>query len=334
MESIFLVKDATKLYEVYSNSILKKLKSLTDIDIQKFYTEDSLTSHKHELINVKYIFSTWYMPKLSEEKIKEFFPNLKGVFYAAGTVKYFAEPYLKRNVRIFSANIANAIPVAEFVTAQIILANKGYFQAQALYKKRKFKKAFSFSNKKTGNYNCTIGLIGAGNVGANVIELLKPYNIRVLVYDPYLSHERAEEMGCTNVSLETLFSQCDVISNHLPDNPETKAMLSYRLFSKMKENATFINTGRGAQVVEKDLARILKERPYTCALLDVTVHEPLWPHSPFYRLKNVFITPHIAGSIKNEEQRMAEYMLEAYQMCIAGDPCPFEVTNENLENMA
>lgn len=338
MKSIFLVKDTSKIDEVYSGGVLKKLVIKTGIDVTDIYTEKNVREEKGRFNEVEYIFSTWYMPTFSESDIREFFPNLKAVFYAAGTVKYFADPFLNCGIRVFNAVAANAIPVAEYVVSQMILANKGYFQAQLAYKKGlykiSYKKAYSFAEKKTGNYNCNVGLIGAGMVGSKVIELLKPYNINVLVYDPYLDANRASQMGCKKVSLETLFMESQIVSNHLPDNKHTRGMITYELFSKMTESATFINTGRGAQVVEKDLIRILKERPYMCALLDVTKHEPLFPFNPLYRLKNAFITPHIAGSMKNELQRMVEYMIEAYESYIVGKPSKFEVTKEMLENMA
>jgi phosphoglycerate dehydrogenase-like enzyme len=338
MKSIFLVKDTSKIGEVYSDDVLDKLVIKTGIDVTDIYSEKTVREKKEKFNKVEYIFSTWYMPTFSESDVRELFPNLKAVFYAAGTVKYFAEPFLNCGIRVFNAGAANAIPVAEYVVAQIILANKGYFQAQLAYKKGlykiSYKKAYSFAEKRTGNYNCNVGLIGAGIVGSKVIELLKSYNINVLVYDPYLNDNRADQMRCKKVSLETLFMESQIVSNHLPDNKQTRGMITYELFSKMQESATFINTGRGEQVVEKDLIRILKERPYMCALLDVTRHEPMFPFNPLYRFKNAFITPHIAGSMKNEQQRMAECMIEAYGSYIVGEQSKFEITKEMLANMA
>lgn len=286
-------------------------------------------------LNVKdciYIFSTWYMPEFSEEEVKSLFPSLKAVFYAAGTVKYFAEPFLKNGVRVFSAASANGIPVAEFAASQIILANKGYFQAQRSYRwpiwHRGFFKARNYSEQKFGNYGAKVGLLGCGAIGSKVVEFLRPYAIEVFVYDPYLSDERAEALGVKKLSIEDLFRDCDVISNHLPDIPETRGMVNFSLLSSMKQSATFINTGRGAQVDENALNRVLRKNRNMCALLDVASHEPLFPWSPLYWRKNVFLTPHIAGSLSNEVDRMVEYMVQAYHDILDGNDNSCETTLE------
>ena len=102
----------------------------------------------------------------------------------------------------------------------------------------------------------------------------------------------------------------------------------------MKPNATFINTGRGAQVVEADLIRALREEPGRTALLDVTWPEPPEEGSPFYSLDNVFLTPHIAGSMGQEVKRMGLYMEQCCDAFLAGQPVPYQVTAEMLHTMA
>lgn len=338
MKSIFLVKDKTKINEVYTSEIKMKLKNIASLDENSIYTKQFIKSNPLLFKNVKFIFSTWYMPTFTKSEIENYFPELKAIFYAAGSVKYFAKPFIDSNIKIFSAAIANSIPVAEYVVAQIILANKGYFQSQLEYKKGfykySYKRAYKYSKQKMGNYKTNIGIIGAGMIGSRVIELLKQYDLNVMVYDPFLEKEKANKLGCELVSLERVFSECSVISNHLPDNKSTKGMITYSLLSKMNYNATFINTGRGAQVIEKDLIRILKEKPNICALLDVTQHEPLYPFNSLYKLRNAFITPHIAGSIGNEQQRMGEFIVNAYNDFIKDEKSKFEVTEEMLINMA
>lgn len=282
--------------------------------------------------NCEYIFSTWYMPEFTEEEITRYFPKLTAIYYAAGTVKYFAEPFLKKDIRVFTAASANGIPVAEYATSQIMLANKGYFQAQRGYKwpiwHRGYFKARGYAERKYGNYGAKVGLLGCGAIGSKVAELLKPYNIDVFVYDPYLPDERATSLGVKKMSLEEIFKTCDVVSNHLPDIPDTKGVIDEVLLSSMKPTATLINTGRGAQVNEKALNKVLKKNPDMCALLDVSSHEPLWPWSPLYWRKNCFLTPHIAGSLSNEEERMVEYMVQAYRDTLEGKQNPCETSLE------
>jgi phosphoglycerate dehydrogenase-like enzyme len=102
----------------------------------------------------------------------------------------------------------------------------------------------------------------------------------------------------------------------------------------MKEYSTFINTGRGAQVVEEDLSKVLRKKPSICALLDVSQHEPPFPWSPLLRRKNLFLSPHIAGSTGKEYDRMVEYTLRAYEDYVEQRSNDLEVTMEMLDKMA
>lgn len=299
----------------------KNIDCLTPTDLIKSY-------------DYRYIFSTWYMPELTKEQISSSFPNLECVFYAAGTVQYFAQPFLEKGIRVFNSSSANGIPVAEFTASQIILANKGYFQAQAKYRKTvwslRLGKSRRISELKAGNFNSYVGIIGCGVIGSKVIELLRPYDLNILVYDPFVSDEKLELLGAKRSDLDTLFRMCDVISNHLPDIETTRGLIGYELLSKMKPSATFINTGRGRQVIEKDLAKVMRKNKNMCALLDVTTHEPLFPWSPLYFCKNVFITPHIAGSLSGEFGRIVKYMVDAYHSVRNGELSEHEVFIDTL----
>ena len=191
-----------------------------------------------------------------------------------------------------------------------------------------------YSTGIVGNFNAEIGIIGAGMIGKLVINKLRDYRLNVKVFDPFLSDEDAVRLGVKKVSLEELFATCNVVSNHLANNEETKGMLNYPLFASMAEGATFINTGRGAQVVEEDLCKVLKERKDLSALLDVTHPEPPKEGHPFYELDNCFLSPHIAGSLGNEALRLGEYMRDEFLAYINSKETKFEVTLKMLETMA
>ena len=205
MEAIFLTDNPKKLKVVYK-SVLER--GLTDGFSDHLYTREQIQESPEIFEEVRFIFSTWNFPDFSEEDIKQFFPKLEAVFYAAGTVKYFAEPLLKFGVRVFSAAKANGIPVAENTVAQIVLSNKGYFQAQRAYRKPfwklSFNKARTFVDSKSGNYKAKVGIIGAGAVGHHVIELLKQYDFDIYIHDPYISQAEVESMGVKNIDLNDL----------------------------------------------------------------------------------------------------------------------------------
>lgn len=303
-------------------------------DTGRVYTKDEVLNTPELFQNTEYVFSTWGMPVFTEKEIRRCLPSLKAVFYGAGTVQVFARPFLNCGVKVFSAWAANAVPVAEYTVAQIILANKGFFSSSRLAKTGDRSAATRNFRAYPGNYGVKIGIIGAGMIGKLVIRMLKQYNLQVLVFDPFLPDEKAEELGVKKVDLETIFKECQVVSNHLANNAQTQGMLCGKLFELMLPNATFINTGRGAQVVEADLIKALKERPDLTALLDVTFPEPPESGSEFYTLPNCILTPHIAGSSGNEVRRMGEYMRQEYQAFLKNEPCKYEVTLEMLKTMA
>lgn len=324
------------LLRAYNQSVREELEASLQFHKEVTTEEDLMRrAMSGEFNKLSYVFSTWGMTAQAESDIRQYTPNLEAVFYAAGSVQEFARPFLKAGVRVYSAFRANAVPVAEYTLAQIILSGKGYFQAERIYKSsRDSAKAASFSHGNTGNYGQTVGLLGAGAIGKLVIALLKQFNYRILVFDPFLSDTAADDLGVQKADLMTIFSTADIISNHLANNSETKGMIKYEHFSLMRPYTSFINTGRGAQVVEADLVRALEEDETRTALLDVTWPEPLAKDSPFFDLKNAFNTPHIAGSQSLEIARMGQYMLEAWQAHENAEKSEHEVVAEMLASMA
>lgn len=318
---------------VYPTDIQKELLAHCAVS-NHVYTKDEILASPKSFCNVQYIFSTWGMPVFTEDEIRTCFPNLECVFYAAGSVQFFARPFLSCGIKVFSAWAANAVPVAEYTVAQIILANKGFYQNQLYYKRGEHAKAASHFHAHTGNYRMKVGLIGVGMIGTMVAERLQNYNAEVLVYDPFLSDEKASVLRVRKVDLEEVFTECEVVSNHLANNAQTQNMLTSSLFEKMKPYATFLNTGRGAQINENGLVDFLKKRPDCTAVLDVTVEEPLPLSHPLFSCENCFITTHIAGSAGHEVWRMAEYMLDELHRFESGKKTLYCVTHKMLETMA
>ena len=333
MKAIFLCEKESTLRSVYSVEVTERLKSTAGICDKVFCKKDVLEALEN-FAQTEYVFSTWGMPSFTKEEIKTLFPSLKCVFYAAGTVQKFARPFIECGVSIFSAWAANAVPVSEYTLSQILLSNKGFFAHAREMKARNLALCREMKEKYPGNYSERVGLIGVGMIGSMVAKRLREYDLRVCAYDPFLSDERARALGVERCSLEEVFSSCRVVSNHLADNEQTRGMLDYSLFSRMMPYSTFINTGRGAQVVEEDLVRVLSEREDITALLDVTYPEPSPEGHPFYALPNCILTPHIAGSLARETHRMAEYMIEEFHRYQSSEPTLYRVSEEMLATMA
>jgi phosphoglycerate dehydrogenase-like enzyme len=333
MLSLFISNSEESIRRVYAG-MEGRLEQEAGLVKGLILNQNNLKACKDQAAQADYLFSTWGMLPLSKEEIQAYFPNLKGIFYGAGTVQYFARPFLELGVRIFSAWAANAVPVAEFTLSQILLANKGFFQSARLFSSQGHTKAREFFSHFGGNYGAKVGILGAGMIGKLVIQKLKDYSVEVTVFDPFLPDETAQALGVAKAPLEEVFRTSQVISNHLANNPQTAGMIDRKCLSLMQDYATFINTGRGAQVVEKDLAAALEQNPTLTAVLDVTDPEPPLPDSPLYRLPNVFLTPHTAGSAGFEVQRMGAYMLQEF-LAVRDGGCPqYEVTLPMLETMA
>lgn len=317
--------------KVYTPEVLKKLGEYGILS-QKI-NQKNLEENADFLADCEIAFSTWGMPQFTKEEIAKYMPKLKAVFYAAGTVQYFARPFLESGIKVFSAFAANAVPVAEYTFAQITLAAKGYFQSAKYYHILPVR-SLAFANSSTGNFGCKVGLVGLGAIGKMVAERLKALDVDVYACDPFIPEETAKELGVTLVDMETLFSECDIISNHLANKPELENIFNRKLFKKMKKRSTFINTGRGAQVAEYQLALSLLLHPSRTFVGDVIKRE-FFPYiNPLFWCPNAILTPHIAGSTGKEPQRMAYYMMEEMERFIANESVKYEVTLDSLERMA
>ena len=307
MKAVFVCAKKETVDYVYSEAQRKKIAEVTDL-IPEIVNAGNFD--RMDLKDVEVIFSTWGMMCFTDEQLDRM-PNLKAVFYGAGATDYFARPLLARGIKVISAWKANAIPVEEFVLAQIILSMKNYFSN-------------NWNNKFAGPgcYGETVALIGAGAISSKLQEMLKVLNLNVLVI-PSRPERRT-------VSLEEAFRTAYVVSNHLPNREDNQKVLTKELFASMRQGATFINTGRGAQVDEAGLIEVLKARPDLTALLDVTFPEPPEAGSELYTLPNVRLTTHIAGSLNDEVHRMADYVIGDYLHFAAGEPLEHEVTEEML----
>jgi phosphoglycerate dehydrogenase-like enzyme len=323
------IGDPAQIDRVYAQGRKEQIGEMTNLFPHVVTREnfDSLASH---LENIEVLFSTWGMPSLSGEQIDKL-PNLKAVFYGAGSVQGFARDYLKRDVLVMSAWGANAVPVAEWTLAQIILANKGYFRHEREFRIRRDRKGTYMGR---GNFGATVSILGAGQIGRLLIQLLKPFHLQICVFDPFLSMKGAHELGVEKVELLEAFERGTIVSNHLANLPETVGMLQKSHFSALPLNATFINTGRGATVRENEMIEVMSARPDLTALLDVTYPEPPVADSPLWDMENVFLTAHLAGAMGDEVIRLADYCIEEFSRWQNGEKLRYGVTLEMLETMA
>lgn len=295
-------------------------------------TAESIAAHPGLLADVEVIFSGWGAPVMDEAFLAAA-PKLRAVFYGAGSIKAMTpDAFWARNITVTSAYAMNAVPVAEFTLASILLSLKRtWFHALETKRLGRFQHS---EIKPAGAYGSKVGLISYGMIARLLRERLKPFDLEVLVYDPFLKPAQATEADVKLVSLDEIFSECDVVSLHTPWLKETENMIRAEHFERMKPGATFINTARGAIVNEAGLIEVFTRRTDLTALLDVTWPEPPVEGSPLYSLPNIVLTPHIAGSQEHECRRMGQLMIDEYDGWLKGEAMQWAISKEKAAILA
>ncbi|MFG3531095.1 hydroxyacid dehydrogenase [Streptomyces sp. NPDC047917] len=256
------------------------------------------------LRGVEVLLTGWGTTPLDARRL-DLLPGLRAVVHSAGTVRPVVDDEVwARGVAVTSSTAANAVPVAEYTVAMIVLAAKRTFTAAESLRRDDGPVDLEKDWPEVGLHGITVGLIGASRVGRAVIERLRDYDVRIVVADPYLDDGEAAELGVRRVELAELFAGSDIVSLHAPLLPATRGLIDRTLIERLRPGATFINTARGAIVDQEALADRL-ERGDIAAVLDVTEPEHLPAGARLRTTPNTFITPHIAGSMGNELRRLA-----------------------------
>ncbi|MFF2410177.1 hydroxyacid dehydrogenase [Streptomyces sp. NPDC058092] len=271
------------------------------------------------LADAEVLFTCWGATPLTAEVLTAA-PRLRAVVHAAGSVKHhITDACWERGIAVTSAAGANALPVAEFTLAAILFANKRVLHSADRYRALRTEHDWLAELDGTGNYRRTVGIIGASRIGRRVIELLRPFDLDVLLYDPYVDVTEAARLGARLSSLDELCASSSVVSVHAPQLPETHHLIGAAQLSAMATGTTLINTARGSLIDEGALLPELTSGRLH-AVLDVTEPELPPAHSPLYELPNVLLTPHVAGSLGNELYRMADEALDELERYATGLP--------------
>lgn len=316
--------------KIYSDKVRQEIGRLVDV-YAPAQTAKSVLENPSILYDAEVIFSGWGAPMMDEKFLKAA-SKLKAVFYGAGSIKSFVTgDFWGKNIIITSAYAANAVPVSEFTLSQILYCLKRGWYFSSFIKQNS---CYPERVPVPGAYGSTVGIISLGMIGQLVCKLLKAFDVKIIAYDPYIPSVIASELGIELCTLNDIFTRSDVVSLHTPWIKETENMIRGSHFRLMKTGAAFINTARGAVVCEPEMIEALRVRTDLQAILDVTYPEPPVAGSPLYAMDNVTLTPHIAGSMGNECQRMGEYMLQELNRYLKGEPLKWALTQEKAAHMA
>ncbi len=241
------------------------------------------------------------------EKVLEAAKNLKVIGRAGiGVDNIDVQKASAKGIIVMNTPLGNAVTTAEHTIAMMLALARNLPQANESTKAGKWEKS-KFMGVEV--FNKTLGLIGCGNIGSIVAERAQGLRMKVIAYDPYLSPERAQEIGVEKVDLDELLARADFLSLHTPLTDKTRGIINADALAKMKKGARVINCARGGLVVEKDLLEALKSGHIAGAALDVYEVEPA-RENPLFELDNVICTPHLGASTTEAQENVAVQIAE------------------------
>ncbi|MET0135637.1 MAG: hydroxyacid dehydrogenase [Kibdelosporangium sp.] len=325
--ALAMAADAAKA--VLGPGALRALAEICDLVSQEALADLTADRAREVLQDIDILVTGWGCPPL-DTAVLEAAPKLRAIVHTAGTVRgHVTDACWDRGIEVSSAAAANALPVAEYTVAMILLSGKRVLERARDFRAKRSTDDWSGVPRDVGNYGRTVGILSASMVGRRVIELLRPHDFKVLLHDPYVTEDEATALGVRAVSIRDLFTRSDVVSVHTPLLPATRGLVSRELIGGMRPDAVLINTARGA-VIDQDALAASGVR----AILDVTDPEPLPPGHPLWDNDNVLITPHLAGSQGNEWGRLAELAVAEVGRWAAGTPFAHPVRREKLDFLA
>ncbi|WP_309134564.1 hydroxyacid dehydrogenase [Cellulomonas sp.] len=323
-----LLGEAALLPRLLDDAALERLSSAVDLH-PGVLTPATVAG---ALGDVDVLLTGWGAPPL-DAALLDTAPRLRLVVHTAGTVKRLVTPAVwERGVRVTSGAATNALPVAEYALATVLLAAKRVGEAQEHYRARRRLDAWQ-PGGPVGTNGATVGVVGASRTGRRLLELLRPFDLRPVLHDPSLSPAEAADLGADLLPLDGLLAASDVVTLQAPALPATYRMIGAAQLALMRDGATLVNTARGSLVDTDALtAEVLRGR--LRAVLDVTDPEPLPPDHPLFDAPGVVLTPHVAGSLGNELRRLGDEAVAEVLRWVRTGALGAEVRADDLARIA
>jgi len=207
----------------------------------------------------------------------------------------------KKGIVVMNTPGGNTVTTAEHTIAMLFSVARMIPQATASMKAGKWEKK-KFMGVEL--FNKTLGIVGLGAIGGQVAKKAQGLEMNIIAYDPFLSEQKAQEMGIRKGSLDDIFAESDFITIHSPMTPETKGLINAATMAKMKNGVRIINCARGGIVNEQDLYEAMKSGKVAAAALDVLEKEPP-ENNPLLTLENLVCTPHLGASTEEAQENVA-----------------------------
>lgn len=208
----------------------------------------------------------------------------------------------KKGVIVVNTPGGNTISTAEHTFSMMLSLSRSIPQADLSMKKGEWERK-KFMGVEL--YGKVLGIIGLGRIGTEVAKRALSFNMRVVAYDPYLSFEKAKDLGIESLDLDSLLKQADYITVHTPLTDDTKHIISDRQFNMMKKGVKIINCARGGIIDEAALVKAIESGKVAGAALDVYEEEPPPKDSKLLRLDKVVLTPHLGASTEEAQVNVA-----------------------------
>ncbi len=212
----------------------------------------------------------------------------------------------KKGVIVMNTPFGNSITTAEHAISMMMAVARQIPEANASTHAGKWEKSRFMGVEVTSK---TLGVIGAGNIGSVVIDRARGLRMKVIAYDPFLTEERADQLGVRKVELDELLGAADFITLHVPLTDKTRDILSKDAIAKLKPGVRIVNCARGGLVDEAALAEAIKEGRVAGAAFDVFAEEPA-TNSPLFNLDNVVVTPHLGAATTEAQENVALQVAE------------------------
>lgn len=325
--SIPLGKNRDTFLTAENVAFLETLGTLTWNNTEEYLNAEQMCD---ALENIDVLVCGWGTPKLTDEVLSKA-NRLKLVAYVAGSVaNVVSEAMYSREIRIVCGNEAFARSVAEASLAYMLCALRyiPYYNSQM--QNGLWKTEASYGRALNDQ---TIGIIGYGAISKYLLDLLRPFNVKILLYSGHMTQEQAGNLGVQKASLEEIFSTCKVISVHTARSAKNYHMIDERLLRMMQDEAVLVNTARGDIIDEEALIRVAREGKLR-AILDVFEEEPLPANSGLRGMDNLILMPHCGGPTIDKRCDAARLVLDDILRLQQGVPLQNEIVAARAATMS